>query len=311
MRIAKETTINTFVIDVKDDKGNLLFYTKAAETHLPNANNTVAIKDMPAFMAKLKEANIYTVARIVTFKSEKYANAYPERALHYADSGALYSDRDKIKWASAYDRQLWEYNIGIAEEAAAAGFNEIQFDYIRFPATSAKLDKNLNFHNELGESKVEVIQNFLLYAKERLADDHVYITADVFGWVATAIGDENIGQHWEAMTNVVDYMAPMMYPSHYGPNNFGLAVPDAQPYKLIDASIKDAIERNANVETPAKLRPWIQDFTAKWVKGYIPYRTAEVKAQIQALEDNGIHEFMLWNASNNYTESALGLDTED
>jgi hypothetical protein len=96
-----------------------------------------------------------------------------------------------------------------------------------------------------------------------------------------------------------------MYPSHYGSNNFGLPVPDAQPYATIDASIKDALERNANLETPAQIRPWIQDFTATWVKGHIRYSAKEVEAQIQALSDNGIDEFMLWNAGNNYSEEAL------
>ncbi len=131
------------------------------------------------------------------------------------------------------------------------------------------------------------------------------MSADVFGWVASAQNDVGIGQHWEALTNVVDIMCPMMYPSHYGPGNYGLSVPDAFPYETIDRGIKDALERDAHVDTPAKLRPWIQDFTARWVKGHIKYGPAEVEAQIRALEDNGINEYLLWNAGNYYTEGGI------
>ncbi|MCK8059467.1 MULTISPECIES: putative glycoside hydrolase [unclassified Fusibacter] len=311
IKLANETEINAFVIDVKNDDGYLLFHSESAEKYLPQMNDKIAIKEIAPFIQKLKENDIYLIARIVTFKSPQYARTYPDRALHYLNSGALYSDRDKISWSTAYDRDLWEYVIGICEEAADVGFDEIQFDYVRFPATGAKLDKNLDFQNDLDESKTEAIHKFLSYAYERLSKKEVYITADVFGWAATSINDVGIGQHWESVTNVVDYIAPMMYPSHYGPNNFGLAVPDAQPYATIDASIKDAIMRNANLETPAKLRPWIQDFTARWVKGYIPYRADEVKAQIQALEDNGVYEYMLWNPGNVYSEDALRAEQED
>lgn len=311
IQLARETEINAFVIDVKNDDGNLLFYSETAERFMPHMNERVAIKDIDAFIKRLKDENIYLIARVVTFKSPAFARAYPERALQYTATGQAYSDRDKLLWASAYDRQLWEYVLGVCEEAAAVGFDEIQFDYVRFPATTKAQDKILNFHNDLNESKAAAIHHFLKEAYERLADDHVFITADVFGWAATSINDVGIGQHWESVSNVVDYIAPMMYPSHYGPYNFGLPVPDAQPYATIDASIKDALKRNANLETPALIRPWIQDFTATWVKGYIRYGAKEVREQIDALAANGIHEFMLWNAGNTYSTRALKQENEE
>jgi hypothetical protein len=300
--LVDQTSLNTMVIDVKDDSGKLLFYSDAAAQYNPTANDRVYIKDIDAFIQKLKVHDIYLIARIVTFKSPIYAKANTDKAIVYKNGG-LYSDADGLIWASAYNEDLWAYNVGVAKEAAAKGFDEIQFDYVRFPAISNK--DRIDFRNETGASQVAAIQDYLKYAYGELSPMHVYVSADVFGWAATAINDVGIGQHWEAIANVVDYICPMMYPSHYGSNNFGLPVPDAQPYATIDASIKDALERNANLETPAQIRPWIQDFTATWVKGHIRYSAKEVEAQIQALSDNGIDEFMLWNAGNNYSEEAL------
>jgi hypothetical protein len=201
---------------------------------------------------------------------------------------------------------LWDYNVTVAEEAARLGFNEIQFDYVRFPASNGgKLDASLDYRNPEGETKSEAIQKFLVYAHERLSPLGVYVAADVFGWAASSTDDVGIGQHWEAVSNVVDYLCAMMYPSHYGPGNYGYAVPDAAPYGVIDKGIKDSMARNQNIETPGALRPWIQDFTATWVKGHIRYGAAELRAQIDALKANGVEEYLLWNAGNSYTGSAL------
>lgn len=306
LTLVEETDINTFVIDVKDDNGHLLFYSNTANRYNPEANKHVFINDMPAFIEKMKAHNVYLIARIVTFKSPIYARSNPERAIVYKGSQALYSDADKLIWASPHDRELWAYNVGIAKEAAEYGFNEIQFDYVRFPAIANR--NAMDYRNETEESPSAAIQNFLKYAYEELTPYNVYIAADVFGWAATALDDVGIGQHWESVTNVVDYICPMMYPSHYGPNNFGLSVPDAFPYETIDLSVKDALARNANVETPGLIRPWIQDFTAPWVKGYIRYGAKEVRAQIEALKANGINEYLLWNAGNYYSKDALKND---
>ncbi len=306
LALVDETDINAFVIDVKDDNGHLLFYSNTAETYNPEANNHVFIKDMPAFIEKMKAHNVYLIARIVTFKSPIYARTNPDRAIVYKGSQALYSDADKLIWASPHDRELWAYNVGVAKEAAEYGFNEIQFDYVRFPAIANK--NAMDYKNETEESPSAAIQHFLKYAYEELTPHNVYIAADVFGWAATAVDDVGIGQHWESVANVVDYICPMMYPSHYGPNNFGLSVPDAFPYETIDLSVKDALARNANIETPGLIRPWIQDFTAPWVKGYIRYGAKEVRAQIDALKANGINEYLLWNAGNYYSKDALKND---
>ncbi len=308
--LAKTTDINTFVIDVKDDSGNLLFKSKAAEKYMPEQNKAVAINDIETFIKSLKEQNIYLVARIVTFKSPEYALKYPDKAIKYKATGELFKSGDGLKWSTPYDRDLWDYNISVAEEAADLGFNEIQFDYVRFPDVPYATNEQLDFHNDHNESKTMAIHKFLKEAYKRLSAKEVYLTADFFGYVATAQNDQFIGQHWESVVNVVDYAAPMVYPSHYGGSNFGLDVPDAHPYECIDGAMKDAIDRNKNLYTPAKLRPWIQDFTAGWVPGHIDYDKEELMAQIKALNDNGIDEYMVWNAGNRYTNEGLHNDQE-
>ncbi len=304
--MAKSSGINTFVIDVKDDRGEMLFYSEAAATHAPEANDAIVIKDINAFIQKLKDNGIYSIARIVSFKDPIYSNDNLDRCIIYKDTKEVYKSKDGLAWASAYDRDLWQYNIDVAKEAAEAGFNEIQFDYVRFPASGGgKLDEIVDYRNHENESKPKAIQEYLKYAHDELSPYHVYIGADVYGLVGSVENDMSLGQYWEAISNVVDYICPMMYPSHYAEYTYGVETPDADPYNLLRYGARDAVLRNENIKTPATIRPWIQDFTASWVKGYIPYGDTEVKAQIKALEENGIDEFMLWNASNKYHSGAV------
>jgi hypothetical protein len=304
--MSKRTKINTFVIDVKDDNGHMLFKTKAADKYSPDANNHITVKDIAALMKKLKENNIYAVARIVSFKDPTYTKQHTDRAIIYKDSGKPFTNSDGLIWASAYDRELWAYNVEVSKEAAEVGFNEIQFDYVRFPASNGgRLDKSLDYRNTTGESKPQAIQDYLKYAREQLSPLNVYISADVYGLVGSVADDMSLGQYWEAVSNVVDYICPMMYPSHYANGTYGLSIPDAFPYETIYHSTKDSVARNKNIDTPAGIRPWIQDFTAPWVKGHIKYTDKQVADQIKALEENGVKEYLLWNAGNRYSEGAV------
>lgn len=306
IEMTKRTGINAFIIDVKDDNGTMLFPTKAAEKYAPLANKKAPIKDINSFMKKLKENNIYAIARIVSFKDPTYTKAHPDRAIVYKGTNKVFTNKDNLAWATAYDKELWNYNISVAKEAAEAGFNEIQFDYVRFPASNGgKLDKILDYRNTDNISKPLAIQNYLKLAYKELSPLHVYIGADIYGLVGSVPDDMALGQYFEAISNVVDYICPMMYPSHYANGTYGLSIPDAKPYETVLNSARDSVSRNKNIKTPAIIRPWIQDFTAKWVKGHIPYGVDEVKSEIKALEENGIYEFMLWNAGNKYTEEAV------
>lgn len=299
--LTKRTKINAFVIDLKEDDGTLLFKMEAGEKYNPLANRRAPIKDIEKFMKRLKENNIYTIARIVSFKDPTYAKANPDKAIISKATGKPFTNSDGVIWVSPHDRYLWEYNVAVAKEAAKAGFDEIQFDYVRFPASNGgKLDKELNYRNTKNESKPETIQKYLAYARKELEPLGVYIAADVYGQVGSLPDDMALGQHWESVSNVVDYICPMIYPSHYGKGVYGLPVPDAYPYKTVYHCTQDSINRNANIDTPAMIRPWIQAFTAKWVKGHINYGPKEIELQVQALRDLGIEDYILWSPTNKY-----------
>ena len=299
--LTKRTPINAFVIDVKDDGGQLLFKTEAEKTYLGENRKNYPIKDIEKLMKKLKDNNIYTIARIVSFKDPRYAKKNPDKAIIKLADGKPYTNSDGVIWVSAHDRNLWEYNVAVAKEAAKAGFNEIQFDYVRFPASNGgKLDKQLNYRNTNGESKPETIAKYLKYARKELSPLGVYIAADVYGQVGSSSDDMGLGQHWEVIANEVDFICPMAYPSHYGKGVYGLSVPDANPYTTIYRSTLDGVNRNNNIDYPANVRPWLQAFTAKWVKGHINYGKNEIDAQVKALKDLGIDEYLLWSPSNRY-----------
>lgn len=299
--LTKRTPINAFVIDVKDDSGHLLFKTDAEKTYLGENKKYYPIADMEKFMKKLKDNNIYTIARIVSFKDPRYAKKNPDKAIIKRADGTPYTNSDGVIWVSAHDRNLWKYNIDVAKEAAKLGFNEIQFDYVRFPASNGgKLDKQLDYRNVKSETKPETIQKYLKYARKELQPLGVYISADVYGQVGSSADDMGLGQHWETVSNEVDIISPMAYPSHYGNGVYGLSVPDANPYATIYRSTIDGVNRNNNITYPANVRPWLQAFTAKWVKGYISYGKKEIDAQVKALKDLGINEYLLWSPSNRY-----------
>lgn len=301
IEFAKRTGINAFVIDVKEDFGKMLFKTEAEAKYLGSNAKRYPISDIEAFMRKMKENNIYTIARIVSFKDPSYAAKNPDKAIIKKATGKPFTNSDGVIWVSPHDRNLWEYNVAVAKEAAKVGFNEIQFDYVRFPASNGgKLDKELDYRNPNGETKPETIQKYLKYARKELEPLEVYISADIYGQVSSSNDDMGLGQHWEVISNEVDVVSPMAYPSHYGKGVYGIPVPDAEPYKTIYHTTLDSINRNYNIDYPADIRPWLQAFTAKWVKGYIPYGKKEIEAQIKALEDLGVKQYLLWSPSNRY-----------
>ncbi len=302
IELAKKNNINAFIIDVKGDYGELTFpMSEDIDKYTKSANKSPIIKDIEPVIKKLKDNGIYVIARIVSFKDTIYAKENPDKIIVYKDGGKPFTNSDGLVWVSAYDKNLWEYNITVAKEAAKAGFNEIQFDYVRFPASNGgKLDKVLNYRNTDNMTKAEAIQKYLNYAKKELDSYNVYISADIYGQVGSSSDDMSLGQFWEAVSSEVDYVSPMMYPSHYGKGVYGLAVPDANPYKTIYQSTKDSINRNNNIDSPAIIRPWIQAFTATWVKGHINYGPTEIKEQIKALKDLGVEEYILWSPTNKY-----------
>ncbi len=305
--LLNKTQLNSLVIDVKEDRGYLTFKSNNPLIKEIGSDRRTFIEDIDGLLHKLKENNIYTIARIVTFKDPFYAGSKPQNAIQ-KKTGGVWRDNNGVSWVDPYKKQVWDYDISIAKEAAEKGFNEIQFDYIRFPENGAKVNREATFDNPNHLSKAEVIASFLAYSKEQLKDYPVFISADVFGLTTSAAGDMGIGQNWDILSPIIDYISPMMYPSHYGKRVYGIPIPDANPYDVIKYGIIDAKKKNEKIiqrgETPAIIRPWYQDFTAKWVNGHITYGPKEVLQQIKAGNDLNVNQYIMWNVVNRYSEKA-------
>lgn len=307
LRLVDDTELNAMVIDMKEDEGRITYQSGVPLVKEVKADATTFIPDIDQLVQTLNEHHVYPIARIVCFKDPYLAGKKQEWAMH-RKNGTIWSDTKGVVWIDPYRKEVWDYNIAIAKEAARKGFKEIQFDYVRFPDNGKRVDQEVAFYQQNGKPKQQVIADFLTYAKQQLAPYNVYISADVFGLVPSVTDDMGIGQKWELITPTVDIISPMMYPSHYANGTYGLAVPDARPYETIlnglkDAQKKDAVLR-ANHTPTALIRPWYQDFTARWVRGHIPYGPAEVQAQIRAGRELGVDQYLIWDAGNSYSEGA-------
>jgi hypothetical protein len=301
--LVDRTELNAMVVNVKDDWGNITF---AADLPLAQAAGAVEpeITDIRAFTGLLRSRHIYSIARVVTFKDAYVPKHRPDLAVASAHGG-IWRDYNGVPWLNPYSRGAWEYIVAIARQAALAGFDEIQFDYVRFP-TDGDL-KTLVYPGKDDRPREQVIADFLAYARKELRPYGVWVSADVFGLVTSTADDMGIGQRLEEVARGVDYVSPMVYPSHYTPGNLGVANPNAMPYETVHRSMLDAAERlgQARLTGQVTMRPWLQDFSM----GH-PYGPAEVRAQIQATYDAGYTEWLLWNAANVYTEEALQPESQ-
>ena len=302
------TEINTVVIDLKDDEGRI-----TCNMDTPVVNEIEAcrpyVKDMKEMIQSLKERNLYVIARVVAFRDPYLAEKKPEWSLHLAD-GSLYRDRQGMAWVDPYHREVWDYLVEVGTEAKEMGFDEVQFDYIRFSTEGTMKDVVFDEEVTRGRSKTDVITEFVTYAYEKLASQGLFVSADVFGTIIDSqIDADAVGQSYTEMAKHLDYICPMIYPSHYGPGNFGIEYPDTKPYETILAALKksreameNAAEEDGHVSHQAIVRPWLQDFTASYLgEGkYIKYEYEQIREQIRAVEDAGYEEWMLWSAANRY-----------
>lgn len=305
---AAGTEINTVVIDFKDDQGRI-----TCPVDSPVASEIGAcrpyVQDMKGLIASLKERGLYVIARVVAFRDPWLAEKKPEWSLHLAD-GSLYRDRQGMAWVDPYRKEVWDYLVEVGTEAKEAGFDEVQFDYIRFSTEGSMRDVVFDEAVTGGRSKTDVITEFVKYAYENLASQGLFVSADVFGTIiGSDIDAQAVGQVYTEMAKHLDYICPMIYPSHYGPGNFGLEHPDTMPYETVLEALKksqtvmdQAAEADGHVSSQAIVRPWLQDFTASYLGegNYIPYGYNEVQRQIQAVKDAGYDEWMLWSAANRY-----------
>ncbi len=304
------TELNSMVIDIKDDFGNL--------TYEPTEDSPLAqfdigkpyIKEPRKVLEELEKNEIYPIARVVVFKDTVLAEARPE--LSYKDGNSLWKNGRGEAFVNPFSKEVWDYNVEIAIEAAKMGFKEIQFDYVRFPEGFEKRDTSLTYtmgdykdlEMENVQKRVSAVTDFVAYANSKLEPYGVDVSVDIFGYSATIPEAPGIGQNFSKISENVDVISSMIYPSHWGPY-FGISKPDLEPYNIINEYAQVENKVLQALDTPPTSRPWIQDFTASYLGGgnYLNYGKAEVEAQIKALKKNNINEYLLWNAGNKYTNN--------
>ena len=298
--LATRTEVNTFVIDLKDASGYVSYATEVMMAREVGADQEIRIRDLMGLLERVQEAGIYPIARIVMVKDPLLIRARREWAVQDT-AGGVWVDSNGLIWANLHDQRVWDYHVDLAKEAAALGFPEIQWDYVRFAdAPKEDLDRAV-YPGADGQSRRDVVEAFLEYARAELEDSGVAMTLDVFGATTSALNDVGIGQYWESFIGSVDVALPMVYPSHYWEGSFRIQDPNGHPYEIVRAALLSAVQRSEAVEGAGVTRPWLQDFTL----GPPRYEAPEVRAQIQATYDAGIDEWVLWNAGSRYTEAAL------
>ena len=299
--IIEATEVNSVVIDVKNDIGLVAWKSDIEIVNTVGSNWNTPMKNFNVLMDYLKSKEVYTIARIVAFKDPYFAENMPDHSIQLS-TGGVYKDKAGFAWVNPFDEYVWKYVVAISQEAALRGFDEIQYDYIRFPDNAKYYNEITTFPGRNGRDKDEAIEDFLIFAQKALEPYHVHVSADVFGVITHSWDDkpEDIGQTWRKITNNTEYISPMVYPSHYGTGYYGFDVPDQHPYEIIQYASREAIERNAAQRKPAIIRHWYQGFTAPWVKGYILYEEDAIQKQIIAGVELGLDEYIIWNSGNTY-----------
>jgi hypothetical protein len=297
----KRTELNSIVIDVKDYSGSVSFE--------PGAN--CYVKDMQAFVDELHKQNIYAIGRVTVFQDPSYAKLHPELAIQSKSTGGVWKDNKGLAFIDVGAKPYWDYIVSLAKKSYDLGFDEINFDYVRYPSDGNLRDMNTTW--TVGSStKAEMVKNFFSYLHDQLLGYGMKTSADLFGLVTTSNDDLGIGQ---VLTNALpffDYIDPMVYPSHFAAGTDGFQSPAAHPYEIIKYSMGTGRAREEAYDlslglatsTPTKLRPWIQDFNLLGV----PYGVPEVQAEMKATYDVGLTSWLSWDASNRYTQAAYSAD---
>ena len=301
--VADSTEVNGLVIDAKDEFG--LNYRPANEAYRKYVSTDHGvIRDVKALTDSLHAHGVLAIARMVAFKDPNAAALNPDWTIKRPD-GSVWRDEKGHAWVNPYNREVWEYNLAIAEELVRLGFDEIQWDYIRFPEPYSRLPKQV-FPGSNGVSKPDNLANFLKVAQERMHKAGVRSTADIFGLVTTVQGPLEIGQHWERLAPVTDVLLPMAYPSHYPRGSYGVARPNAEPYKIMKAAIDGAKRRNdkLGIKAAEHVRPWIQAFSL----GQPPYDHTHIIEQKRAIYDAGYKGWVLWHPGSKYEIFVPGLE---
>jgi len=305
--VAKRTEVNALVIDVKDDRGLVLYRSRVPLAREIGADTTMPMRPerIRAVLDTMRAHAIYPIARIVVVKDPLLASKKLEWSIkRRAAPDSSWLDKNGKPWLDANQPGVWDYAADLADEAVALGFSAVQFDYVRFP-DEKRLVSEAIFPLAKGRVRAQVIRDQLGRLHQRVAAAGVPMTIDVFGLTMSDTTDMGIGQRWEMFIDQADVVLPMTYPSHYAPGSYGIARPNAHPYEIISHALRDARRRSAGINGAARIVPWYQDFTL----GPPRYGTEQVRAQIRAGHDAGIDEWLLWNPGSRYTVAALTPDT--
>ena len=290
LKIIEETEVNSVVVDIKNSNGFTAYKTSYEKANSYGVWYKRSIKDIKLFMDTLKSRDIYTIARISTFKDDLQASNNPDYAIKNID-GSIWRNYDDLAWVDPYDKRSHVYTVEIAIDAAKVGFDEINFDYIRFPAREGLIysKDNTEFN------RIEAIDSFLSYAQDKLRKYGVFISVDTYGLICWNENDTGIGQTIEGLSKHADYICPMLYPSGFSSNYFSVEHPAEHPHKVIYESIDNVVDR---IET-IRLRPWLQHF-----KDYSQtkrfYVKKDIEEQIRASEDQNTNGWMMWSPSSRY-----------
>ena len=297
LSLIKDTEINALVIDLKGDVGKVAFRSATPLAAEIGAQKLITIKDINSLAGDLHAKGIYTIARIVVFKDDPLASAKPDLAIRTAD-GTIWKDREGLAWCNPFSKTVWDYNIDLAVEAARAGFDEIQFDYVRFPDTPGLVYPVPNTE----ENRVGAISGFLAEARKRLIPYNVFLAADIFGYASWNADDTHIGQKLKNLAEVVDYMSLMLYPSGFQFGIPGYLNPVQHPREIVSLSLEKAKHRTG---LPAvRFRPWLQAFR-DYAFDKRSFQDGEIRAQIDAADTFGSDGWMLWNPHNIYNREVL------
>lgn len=304
VRLADSTEVNAFVIDVKDATGYVTYRSAVPTAVYISASRYARVADPQRRLEMLKVRGIHPIARIVVARDPLLARGKPNWAVHDGNGG-LWRDGLGEAWVDAYNDSVWVYAADLAAEAVLMGFEEIQFDYLRFPDEPPhRLNRAVFPARQPADSRRAAIARHVALLRDRVKPLGVPFTLDIFGLTASAQGDIGIGQNWDDLAQLADVVLPMVYPSHYRRGSFGIAHPNAEPYRVVRRALEDGIARSRSLPNSAQIRPYLQSFSIFGVR----YGAAEVRAQIQAVEDVGLTDWVLWNARGVYPANAFRVE---
>lgn len=307
--LIEETDLNAVVIDIKDDWGNVTMNFDTDDEDIQYSK--IDIVDPEALIEDFHSRGIYVIGRVTTFKDSIITEKHPDWGFTLED-GTLWKNGHEEAFMNPFLKEVQDYDLKIAKLAAESGFDEIQFDYVRFAEGFETFGDTLDysrgeFENETemdeGEKRVSAITGFVQRAREELQAYNVPVSIDVFGYAMQVRRAEGIGQDFDQMANQTDVMSAMIYPSHWGSWSFDIEKPDLEPYELVFRYLEEEKEILGNLDHPPVSRPWIQDFTASWIGegNWMEYDGAAVQAQIDAIYDQGLNEYLIWNANSEYS----------